>query len=184
MTYLPIEILDYIIIFGFPWFYTSFRLVNKELKEHVDKMIRGIRVLCVNRIQKGNFVWNSLHNVTISVKDKDNILMLSIISEISNILILNTNKRINNKDCVNMYDIVYNICNYYHLNGKIYVKLEKLFDNSLAKCYHEGKFNSSYANHIMRFYRIIFVNMLYYTRFLGKKNVDDLLDERLHMLTI
>ena len=87
MTYLPIEILDYIIIFGFPWFYMSFRLVNKELKEHVDKMIRGIRDLCVNRIQKSNFVWNSLHNVTISVKDKDNILMLSIISEISNILI-------------------------------------------------------------------------------------------------
>lgn len=176
---LPIELLDYILSFGFSWM-LNFRLINKEMKERVDKVIRETRIYLLKIKQSNVFIFNySYYNVLIESKIRNNILLLSLISEINHVLKVNRNQRISNTICISLYDMVFYTCAYYHLNDTIYSHLERLFDISFQMCLHEGELCIAHVNHIKRFYKCIFGGILYYARKVHTLNINDLLEERL-----
>jgi hypothetical protein len=183
MSNIPFELLDYICGFGFPWLFTTFRLVNKQLKEKVDRTISEISTKLIEKKYYAFIYKTCIFDLTITVKERDRILMLNIISKILHIVKKkqNTGKRIPNEDCATIYNFIYNVCLLYNLNAVIYIKLEKLFDYTFAQCWINDTFCVSSANYYLKFYRCIFSNMIYHTRYLNKKEVNAILEERFQL---
>ena len=186
MSHIPIELLDYIFGFGFPWLLKPFRLVNKQLKEKVDKTIGEMFKKLIEKKCHDAFIYKTpIFDLTITAKERDRILMLNIISQILQVVKKkqNTGKRIPNIDYASIYTSIYHVCTIYNLNDVIYSKLEKLFDYTFAQCWVNDTFCVSSANYYLKFYRCIFSNMIYHTRYLNKKEVNAILQERLEFCT-
>ena len=79
MSNIPIELLDYICGFGFSWFFTTFRLVNKQIKERVDRTISEISTKLIEKKYYTFIYKTTIFDLTITVKERNRILMLNII---------------------------------------------------------------------------------------------------------
>lgn len=174
---LPIEVIDIVLGFGFPWFISVFRLLNKEMKTRIDLILSDMCKTYQHKKQQAGHWQSHFYTVAINVEDRNRMFMLAIITQTSNMV--STKERITNKQCVEVYNTVFYICSMYGLQKLLYTKMEAIFDKTFASCQKQGVFCEQSAKYCRRFYRCVFCCMVHYTNYYNKEDVDTILDKKI-----
>ena len=186
--YIPIETIDIILAYGFTWCMDTGRLVNKEWKEKIDKMVHGIFTKSIERKRYCDFIWKSpIYEMTVTPEVRVRVLVFNIIIQINNEITkqkISEKHKFTNKQCVEVYGYLFDTCSTYPITDKIYKRLESLFDHSFSQCIDtEGKIDMASIEQYRKFYRIIFGNMIYYTKYERVTPVNVLMEERIQYIS-
>lgn len=179
--YFPAEMLELVFGFGFSWCITTGRLVNKEWKQIIDKLIHNIFIKCIE--YKRNYSFNCelpIYNMNITKNLCFQVLLFNLIIKIGNEITIqkNSHKKIFTiKQCSIVHSYVFSACSSYGLNEQVYKQLKSLFDYSLLQCINEGVVNMQCIKQYRRFYRIIFGYIRNYNQLNLIKDVNILIDE-------
>ena len=167
--YLPNELLELILAYGFSWCLTTGRLVDKEWKQKIDEMTKKMYSVIDNTNKICSGIWKSpIYVFHINKKIKENVLLLRVIIEITKELKNKMQKKFTNEQCVNVYGYVFDVCSYYGFTDRVYEKIPSLLEYS---------FSQSSNPQLQRFFRIIFGNMIYYTSYHKLKSVNSLIED-------
>jgi hypothetical protein len=186
--YIPIETVDIILAYGFSWCMDTGRLVNKEWKDKIDKMVHGIFVKSINIKRHCDFIWKSpIYEMKVTPEVRVRVLVFNLIIQINNEIAIkkvSEKQKFTNKQCVGVYGYVFDACSTYTISDKIYKRLEYLFDHSFSLCIDtEGKIDMTSIEQYRKFYRIIFGNMIYYTKYESVTPVNVLMEERIQHIS-
>ena len=173
---LPYELINHIFSFGCHWFLSSFRLVNKQCKENVDKMTEELTRFCLQYKQPISFRWNHpLYDITFSPNLRNKCIGLHFIHKIFD---CTNNEKKNLYPIVSLYHILFNAFSLYQMEEMVYNRLEGLFDYTFQKCIcHQTVCATCFTNYIAIF-KTIFLSLRYYTKYFQKTPVNELLQER------
>lgn len=144
--YIPEHVFNIIFEYGFLWI-LSFRLLNKQLKNYADEIIKNIYHNSIER----KFMFSNIHtHILISQPDSALISLHYFTIQVANILINTPIHKINIHQHMFIYDIVFHLWGY-RQQFPIYKKLPLLFERSFLVCCNQN----NYKYYLKQFYRRI-----------------------------
>jgi len=145
-SYIPEQVFNIIFEYGLSWV-LSFRLLNKQLKQYADEIIKNVYY---NSLERNYMLNKNNTHVFISEQISSSMSLSYFTFHVTNVLMTTPVNKITIMQNMFIYDIVFRLWGY-RQRFSIYKRLPLLFERSFRLC----SVQKNYKHYVKQFYRRI-----------------------------